>query len=150
LDTAKIVESVWLAIPFRYAYKFSRYFDNFILKFPYLAFLRLFAGNPVNSSTLMFRKLSYTKSVTWEDGELRTDCDGFLILNSFLQKFKCVAIREMGSFYRIHPNQMSYNPKYLGEMRGNRLKSMQKVIDGDYPFWLKIGVKMIRRKMYGF
>lgn len=145
LETSKYVNSFWIPIPLKYCHKSFQLFDNYILKFPYFSFTRLFFGNPVNSSTLMFRKSSYMNSVKWSNGRRRTDCDGLLIFNLFLKRYKCIAIHEMGSFYRMHPNQMSYNSTYVNDMYDNKLEVIQKVLDGNYPLWLKCVVKIIRK-----
>jgi glycosyltransferase involved in cell wall biosynthesis len=147
LETSKTHRYYWLVIPTRYGHLILQLFDNYILKFPYLAFMRLFFGNPVNSSTLMIKKLSYMKSAKWASGKQRTDCDGLLLYNLFLKRFKCVAICELGVFYRIHSNQMSYAPNYLQAVRSNKLEAINKVLNGDYPIWLKFMVKIIRRKI---
>lgn len=145
-ETSHVVDSYWMVMPTRYGHTILQVFDNYILKFPHLALIRLFFGNPVNSSTLMFKKACYDTSVKWSNGRRRTDCDGLLILNLFLKKYKCIAIREMGSFYRIHPGQMTHNSKYKNDMRENRLQVIDKIIRGNYPLWLKCVAKIIRRK----
>jgi glycosyltransferase involved in cell wall biosynthesis len=145
LETSKHVHSFLIPIPLKYCHKSFQLFDNCILKFPYFSFIRLFFNNPVNSSTLMFRRSSYMNSVKWSNGRRRTDCDGLLIFNLFLKRYKCIAIHEMGSFYRIHPDQMSYNQIYINDMRDNKLEVIQKVLDGNYPLWLKCTVKIIRK-----
>lgn len=146
LEKSKITDSFWMVMPTRYGHKILQLFDNYILKFPYLVFLRLLSGNPVNSSTLMIRRSSYLKSVGWSSDGLRTDCDGLLLFNFFLQRYKCIAIREMGSFYRIHPEQATnVSTTYKNDMIKNKLDITNKVIDGDYPLWLKCAVKIWRR-----
>lgn len=147
LETAKTHQYFWLLMPTRYGHLILQLFDNYILKFPYLSFVRLFFGNPVNSSTLMFKRSSYMKSVKWSNGKQRTDCDGLLLYDLFLKRFKCIAIRELGSFYRIHPNQMTYASNYLQAMRDNKLEAINNVLNGDYPIWLKYMVKIIRMKL---
>lgn len=148
LESSKKVESFWMPIPAKFGHKMLLLFDNWFLKFPHLAFIRMFAGNPVNSSTLMFRKPSYMKSVRWSSGRCRTDCDGLLIFNLFLDRCTCIAIREVGSFYRVHPGQATNISKtYLNDMRENRLEVINKVLCGNYPFWLKYAVGIIRRRL---
>jgi len=88
------------------------------------------------------------KSVRWGSGTCKTDCDGLLIFNLLLDRFTCIAIREVGSFYRIHPEQATNTSKtYLNDMRENRLKVTDKVLNGNYPFWLKYAVGIIRREL---
>jgi glycosyltransferase involved in cell wall biosynthesis len=150
LETAKTHNYFWMILPTRYGNRVVQLFDNYILKFPHFVFLRIFLGNPVNSSTLMFRRSSYMKSTKWTD-KFRTDCDGLLLFNLFLNKFTCIAIHELGSFYRLHPNQATnIATTYHTDMREIRLEIIDKVLTGDYPFWLKYAVKNIRRKLYGF
>jgi len=143
LKNSKITQSAWIS--FSYINFITHIFDGLILKFPYLCFVLLFFGNPVNSSTFMFKKSSYMKSIRWTTGKRRTDCDGMLLYNLFLDRFKCVVINEMGSFYRVHPGQMSHNPIAIKDVRANRLEMIEKVICGNYPLWLKYTVKIIRR-----
>jgi hypothetical protein len=96
----------------------------------------------------MIRKSSYVKSVGWSDGNLRTDCDGFLLFNFFLQRFKCVSIKEIGAFYRIHPNQATNTSlTYKNDMLRNKTKMIEKVINGNYPIWLKFMAKLLKRRM---
>ena len=144
LKNSILSKTFWMIIPTRYSNDILQLFDNYILKFSYFSFIRMFFGNPVNSSTLMIRKSSYDKSVKWSDGKRRTDCDGLLLYNFFLQKFKCVAIREVGSFYRIHPEQATnISLTYKNDMRENKLEVINKVLIGSYPLWLKCVVKII-------
>jgi len=146
LKTAKTFTYFWMVLPTRYAHRILQVFDNYILKFPYFSFIRLFFGNPVNSSTLMFRRSSYFKSVKWADERQRTDCDGLLLYNLFLDRFKCMAIQELGAFYRIHLDQATNTSKrYLNDVRNNKLEVINKVLVGKYPLWLKYAVKIIRK-----
>ena len=146
LKTSIILNYFWMPIPHKFGNKlFLIYFNNIILKFPYFAFLMLFFRNPVNSSTLMFKRSSYMKSEKWSSGKRRTDCDGLLLYNLFLKRFKCISIQELGSFYRIHSNQMSYNPKYIIDIYENKREVINKVLNEDYPLWLKFAVKIIRK-----
>ena len=144
LETSKIINYFWMPLPTRYAHKILLLFDNYILKFPYFVFIRMFFGNPINSSTLMFRKSSYMRSAKWTNGNRRTDCDGLLLYNLFLDRFKCMAIQELGSFYRIHPEQATnISKRYLSDVRSNKLEAINKVLTGNYPLWLKGVVKII-------
>jgi len=146
LKTAKVFTYFWMILPTRYAHRILQVFDNYILTFPYFAYLRMFFGNPVNSSTFMFRKSSYMKSVGWLNTNIKTDCDGWLLYNLFLDRFKGIAIQELGAFYRIHPDQATNTSKrYLNDVRNNKLASIDKVLAGNYPIWLKCAVKLIRR-----
>jgi len=148
LETAKVFTYFWMILPTRYAHRILQVFDNYILKFPYFVFIRMFFGNPVNSSTLMFRKSSYMKSVGWLNKNIRTDCDGWLLYNLYLDRFKGTAIQELGAFYRIHPDQATNTSKrYLSDIRSNKFEVIDKVSEGDYPFWLKYMVKNIRKKL---
>jgi glycosyltransferase involved in cell wall biosynthesis len=144
IQTAKLYEYFWMPVPVKYCYQKFQIFDNYFLKFPYFVFIRMFFRNPVNSSTLMFKKSSYIRSIQWSNGKQRTDCDGLLLYDLFLKKFKCVAIRELGSFYRIHPNQMSYDLNYLNAVRDNKLEAINNVLIGKYPLWLKFMVKVVK------
>ena len=148
IETSIVSETYWLIMPTRYGHKILQLFDKYILKFPHLAFVRILLGNPINSSTLMFRKSSYMKSEKWTDGKTRTDCDGLLLYNLFLQKFKCVVIREMGAFYRLHPDQATnISLTYKNDMHGHKLEVINKALTGNYPLWLKFMVKIIRGKL---
>jgi glycosyltransferase involved in cell wall biosynthesis len=148
IKTSVISETYWMVIPTRYGHKVLQLFDKYILKFPHLAFLRILLGNPINSSTLMFRKSSYMRSEKWTTGETRTDCDGLLLYNLFLQKFKCVVMREMGSFYRLHPDQATnISLTYKDDMHRHKLEVINKVLYGVYPLWLKFMVKIIKKKI---
>jgi glycosyltransferase involved in cell wall biosynthesis len=142
IEKSNIVETYWMIIPTRYGHKFLQMFDNLFLSFPRIAFIRLFYGNPVNSSTLMFRSSSYLNSDKWSDKH-RTDCDGLLLYNLLLRGSKGIAISEMGSFYRTHPQQMSYNPLYIDEMKSINKEMKKKLYNGEYPLWLKISVKLL-------
>lgn len=149
LDTAKEVDTFWMIVPVKYGNKMLQIFDNYILKFPYLAFVRILLGNPINSSTLMFRKSSYMNSEKWTTGKTRTDCDGLLLYSLFLQKYKCIAIHEMGSFYRLHPNQATnISSTYKDDMRKHKLEVINKVLyAGNYPWWLKFLVNIIKGRV---
>ena len=86
------------------------------------------------------------KSVGWLNTNIKTDCDGWLLYNLFLDRFKGIAIQELGAFYRIHPDQATNTSKrYLNDVRNNKLASIDKVLAGNYPIWLKCAVKLIRR-----
>jgi hypothetical protein len=147
----KEVKSYWMTIPTRYGYKFAnilQLFDNTILKFPRIAFLMMFLrGNPVNSSTLMFNRSSYMNNEQWSN-QHRTDCDGLLLFKSLLKGLRGVAIFEIGALYRTHPNQMSYNPDYLVETKVIRKEVIDEAINGDYPLWLRLICKCIRKFKY--
>lgn len=145
INNSKRVESIWLAFPIRYSFPILKKFDNIVLKFPRVAFLLMIGrGNPINSSTLMFRKSSYLKYEQWSDNH-RTDCDGLLLFKSLLKCTRGIAVPELGSLYRIHPGQMSYNPKYIHEMKVIRTNIYTEIMRGKYPAWLKIGMKLIKR-----
>jgi len=135
-------ETYWMVLPTRYGHKILQLFDNYILMFPRIAFIRLFYGNPVNSSTLMFRATSYKIGDKWSNIH-RTDCDGLLLFSMLLRGTRGGSIREMGSFYRTHPNQMSYNPIYIAEMKVIRREIIEKLYKGDYPIWLKMLVRIL-------
>lgn len=137
LNNLRTVIFMWLPIPMYFSNKRLQIFDNIVLKFPYIAFLLMCLRNPVNSSTLMIRKSSYMKALKWDDCKHRTDCDGFLLFNFFLKRYKCIAIAEVGSFYRRHPNQASYNIEYPIVCFENKLDALKKVIEGEYPLWFK-------------
>jgi len=142
IDRSITTETYWMILPTRYGHRILQSIDNYILLFPRIAFIRLFFGNPINSSTLMFRKSSYHKNDKWSDKH-RTDCDGLLLFNLLLRGTKGIAIREIGSFYRTHPNQMSYNPLYIKEMISIRKEIINKVYNGNYPLWLKLCMKIV-------
>jgi glycosyltransferase involved in cell wall biosynthesis len=148
LENSVDINTYWMLVPVKYGNKMLQVFDNFILKFPHLAFARILLSNPINSSTLMFRKSSYMNSAKWTTGKTRTDCDGLLLYNLFLQKYKCIAIREMGSFYRLHPNQATnISLTYKDDMRKHKLEVINQVLyAGNYPWWLKFVVKIIKRR----
>jgi len=137
LDNLHTITFMWLPIPMIFSNKKLQIFDNIILKFPYITFLLMCLRNPVNSSTLMIRKSSYMKALKWDDCKYRTDCDGFLLFNFFLQRYKCIAIAEVGSFYRRHPDQASYNKEYPVICFKIKLDALKKVIEGNYPLWFK-------------
>jgi glycosyltransferase involved in cell wall biosynthesis len=148
LHGANIIYSVLLPVPFKYTRPVLQIFNNIMLKFPHFVLLRLLLANPINSNTLMFKKSSYMKSVKWSK-DIFTDCDGLLLYMLFLQKFKCVSICEMGSFYRIHPNQMTNNINYIGARNKNKLFILNKIINENYPFWLKCSAKIFKKlKLY--
>lgn len=136
------VSSFWLPIPTRYMHKFSQRFDNFILGHPYIALLICMKRNPVNSSTLMIRRECYN-GAKWCK-EYQTDCDGMLILRMLMKGKVGVADPHVGAFYRVHPDQGSYNPKYLEDMKNIRERIKESVVYGDYPFWLRLVMRMIR------
>lgn len=142
INTANTIKTYWMPLPTRYGHGILQLFDNFILKFPRLCFIRLFFGNPVNSSTLMLRKTSYMAGDKWSNIH-RTDCDGLLLFNLLLRGRKGTAMSEMGSFYRVHPGQMSYNPLYIEEMRTIRREIKMKLYDGKYPRWLKLMMRIM-------
>jgi len=122
--------------------KFLRVFDNFILNHPYIALLICLRGrNPVNSSTLMIRRSCY-EDVKWCK-EYRTDCDGMIIMRMLLKGKVGVSDPHVGAFYRIHPGQGSYNPKYLNEVQNIRTRIKSTIAYGDYPQWLKIMTRLI-------
>jgi glycosyltransferase involved in cell wall biosynthesis len=144
----KRVDSYWLSIPTRFGQNISsllQMFDNTILRFPRLAFVFMVVrGNPVNSSTLMFKRDSYFNNEQWSDKH-RTDCDGLLIYKSLLKGLRGIAVKEMGALYRIHPEQMSYNPKYLAESKLIKSNIIEEVINKNHPLWLKIVMRLVRR-----
>jgi glycosyltransferase involved in cell wall biosynthesis len=147
LHDSKLVESIWLSLPIpsRYGIRFLRKFDNIILQYPRIAFLLMLGkGNPINSSTLMFRKSSYMKYEQWSDSH-RTDCDGLLLFKSLLKGTRGVAVHSIGSLYRTHPGQMSYNPKYIHEMKVIRTNIYNDIMKGDYPWWLKVSMKFVKK-----
>lgn len=144
LESSDIIYSILLPLPVRYNYKILQIFNNFILKFPYIVLLRILIVNPINCNTLMFKKSSYIKSSKWSD-TIRTDCDALLLYTLFLQQFKCISIQEMGSFYRIHPNQMTNDKNYINIRSNNRLNIIKEISDGNYPIWLKFCVKIIKK-----
>ena len=147
----KVVKSYWMSVPTRYGYKFApllQLFDNFILGFPRIAFLMmLLRGNPVNSSTLMFKRSSYMNNEQWSNTH-RTDCDGLLLFKSLLKGLRGVAIFEMGALYRTHAGQMSFNPDYITEMKVIRKEIVDEIINQDYPIWLRFIMKSIKRYKY--
>lgn len=144
LIDSEIIYSVLLPVPVKYACPLLQIFNNILLKYPYLVFCRLMLSNPINCNTLMFKRSSYMKSAKWSK-DILTDCDGLLIYTLFLQKFKCRSIREMGSFYRLHPGQMTHSLKYREARTNNKLFVMQHVLTGNYPLWLKFIVKIIKK-----
>jgi glycosyltransferase involved in cell wall biosynthesis len=152
LDNAKIVESHWISIPSRYSYKLNvifGLFDNIILRFPRLVFMiMIIRGNPINSSTLMFKKSSYMKIGGWTE-EYRTDCDGMLLFRSLLSGLKGKAINEpVASLYRVHDGQTTNNPLYSKEMKLIRNKMIDESLGKNQPLWFRSIMKVIKKFKY--
>ena len=136
LETSTDVKSFWLPVPTRYCKMAFQTFDNIILRHPFVALVISMRRNCVNSSTLMIRWNCY-EDVKW-CRDYRTDCDGMLIFRMFLKRKIGIAIPTVGVFYRTHPNQMSYTPRYMRDMAVVRDRIQKHVLDGNYPFWLKL------------
>lgn len=141
MEEFELVASMWMPIPTRYFHSFFQMFDNFILRHPWLALAIVMNRNSVNSSTLMIRRSCYN-GVKWCE-KFRTDCDGMILMRLLLNRKIGVAIPKVGAFYRIHMGQGSYNPKYLEDMRNIRIYIRDKVLNGNYPLWLKARMKLI-------
>lgn len=134
--SARETRSMWLPIPTRFCTATFQKFDNFILRHPYIALVKLMIGNCVNSSTLMVSRDCYS-DVKWCK-EYRTDCDGAFLFRLLLKKKVGVAVKSVGVFYRIHPDQASCNPGYTRDMAAIRTRVRTHVSRGDYPM-----VKMV-------
>ena len=83
MEHAMIERGYWLPVPLKYAREPMKYFDNLILRVPWLAFRIWLKRNPVNSSSLMIRADSYRKiagdiafRTTWDTVILGTDVQG--------------------------------------------------------------------------
>lgn len=139
----KDVQSYWLPIPYRWAVRGLRRFDNLILSSPYLTFVLMLIRNPVNSSSLMVRSASY-KRVSWSHTE-RTDCDGILLMDMLLKGMKGYAIHEMGVYYLIHEKQGSTDSEYQKIVKRHRDAARIRVLSGKYPWWMKTLLRLTRR-----
>lgn len=142
-ETTLDVQSYWLPIPRRWMVPGLHRFDNLILSFPYLTFILITLRNPVNSSTLMVRSRSYSYYRThWSDIE-RTDCDQLLIMDMLLKRFHGIAIHTSGVYYRVHSNQGSADPNYESIVRKHRREKKKEVLNGKYPFWMKLLIRLM-------
>lgn len=121
--------------------------NNLVLKNNYLLFLMIYLKrNPINSSTFMINKESYFKFGEW-DPSLRADCDGDMLLNYSLHGAKIMELDEMITpiFYRIHSDQVSNQSELMEKsINYSRLKYRDEVINGNYPLWLKIAMKVLK------
>lgn len=146
LQNTKVTYANLLPLPIRYSNRpIFQIFDNFILKFPYFALLKILISNPIHCNTCMFKRESYMKSIKWSD-VVKTDCDALLFYHLFLDRFKCVSINDrIGAFLRIHPGQMSNNPIYMRVRDQNRLDIIEKIVHEDYPIWLKLSALSIKK-----
>jgi glycosyltransferase involved in cell wall biosynthesis len=119
-------------------------FNNFILKNNYLIYLFLNFKNPINSSTLMFKRSAIDTYGNW-DPAIKSDCDGDILLKYALSgaKIKEIEFTRPAIYYRLHENQLSNNLNYMTEtMKYNRFKYNNIVLAGNYPVWLKILVRL--------
>lgn len=137
---AKPVETCWIPIPMRWFKSGLKRLDNLILSFPRLAFVLIMLRNPVNASSIMFRRDSYM-NVQWSEID-QTDCDSVLLMNMLLNGQHGIAIHSPGVFYRTHPGQGSIKPEYLKVRDDHRNQMRQKVLKGKYPIWLKLLVRL--------
>lgn len=137
---AKPVRTCWVPIPMRWFKSGLKRLDNLILSFPRFAFVLITLRNPVNASSIMFRRDSYM-NIQWSDTD-RTDCDSVLLMNMLLAGQHGIAIHDPGVFYRIHPDQSSNDENYLKIRNSHRSMMKRKVLDGQYPVWLKILVRL--------
>lgn len=146
ITESKHIYTNLLPVPIRYSnYKICQVFDNIILKFPHFVLVKILISNPIYCNTVMFKKESYMKSNKWSD-VVKTDCDALFFYTLFLNKFTCVSIQDMiGSFFRIHPKQMSNDSVYMAVRDQNRVDIIQKIVNGEYPFWLKCSVLLIKK-----
>jgi glycosyltransferase involved in cell wall biosynthesis len=137
-EPVRVVKTAWIPYPNGRYYNTRQKFDNPILSIPHLTFLFVMMKiNPVNSSTLMIRKMAYSKKVFYA-GVWRTDWDSQVLMALMVNKAKGIVLNEAGSHYRIHASQESNNPRYQKDMTEIRMRMLEVIDAGDYPVWLKV------------
>ena len=146
LKTAKVMYANLLPLPIRISnFKFCQILDNIILKFPRFVLVKILISSPINCNTLMFKRNSYMKSVKWSD-VVKTDCDALFLYHLFLNGFTCISISDtVGTFFRIHESQMSNDLEYMRVRNQNRLDVINKIVNGNYPLWLKLFTSVIKK-----
>lgn len=116
-------------------------FDNWILKHPRFTLAIHMKRNPINSSALMFRAASYQSARI--STKLRTSWDTVILSRMYLKKMIGISIPKIGAFYRIHPSQGSYSPIYMEELKEIYRELSKNVLQGEYPFWLKVYMRLL-------
>lgn len=124
-------------------------FDNLILKFPRIAALLFMKRNPVNSSSLMIRRTSLRKYGNW-NRELRTDCDGDLLLRFLTNGARGYSIpnptedwNKPGIIYRVRAGQLSKAPEFYDCIWNNKERIISQILKSEcQPLWYKMVVKL--------
>lgn len=127
-------------------------FDNILLKMPRITALLFMRRNPVNSSSLMIRRESLKKYGNWNK-ELRTDCDGDLLLRFLTNGARGYSIPnpiddwgKPGIVYRVRDGQLSKAPEFYDCIKKNKEHIISKVLNDEHqPLWYKMAVKLYAR-----
>lgn len=136
--------SVKIKASFIYTYDIL---NKLILHNNYLTYFFLNFKNPINSSTIMIKRSALETYGLW-DPLLKSDCDGELLLRYSLNGAKITEFTNNyigvdDIFYRLHPNQLSNDNTVMNEyIMANRNKYKKIVLEGNYPIWLKLLVKL--------
>jgi glycosyltransferase involved in cell wall biosynthesis len=127
-------------------------FDNILLKMPRIAALLFIHRNPVNSSSLMIRRESLKKYGNWNK-ELRTDCDGDLLLRFLTSGARGYSIPnptddwgKPGILYRVRAGQLSQAPEFYQCIKKVRENIIKTILESKtQPTWYKMVVKLYAR-----
>ena len=145
IEKSVISQTAWMPIPIRYSAKVFHIFDNIFLKFPMICYLIAGIRNPINSSALMFRTETFRRYLSWDKTGLRSCCDGSLLANVLLNHLKGMAINKPGSFYRVHPEQATGQPRTNKDLQRMRELIYEETSKKEYPLWLRVCSILIRR-----
>jgi len=106
IKSSTVVETKWL---------FSNRLDNIILAVPDIAFEIWKRRNPINNTSLMFRGTSYKKVnyPTW----YKTSWDAVVEGRALRLGMFGLSINDLGTFYRIHPDQQMNGSLFLEELK---------------------------------
>ena len=138
--TSTETQTPWVPIPVRYSAKFFSVFDNLFLSFPNICCIIAIVRNPINSSAMMIRSVTYHKMLSW-DSHLRSICDGSLIYTMLLAGLKCRAIPTAGVFYRTHPGQATGKKETNFDLEEARWAVRDEIKNNEHPLWMKLAVR---------
>lgn len=133
--TSLIMKTKWMLHPA---------LDNLLLMYaPRLCYLLSGIRNPVNSGAMMIRKEAFVREeLTWHRWNLNSNCDGGLVADMLQKGLRGHAIHHCGTFYRVHPGQISKTEVHSDAEAFVRRKILHET--NGYPVWMKTVAAILR------